>query len=203
MSVNTKLKILKIAAREFAQNGYRKTTIRDVCIKAGVNVAAVNYHFSGKAELYRQTVDWLIEASGPGKNVIFDDGESPEQNIRSWVAYCISKHAAGMGWHGEMILHIVFHEMQSPSENYNYLYQSRMLPDLITLSGYINVGYGGKLNSTDEKLKVFSLIGRVVFYILHRNLIARYSGKKFVDNARENIIDNIVQETVRDFIYHK
>jgi hypothetical protein len=203
MSVNTKLKILKIAAREFAQNGYRKTTIRDVCIKAGVNVAAVNYHFSGKAELYRQTVDWLIEASGPGKNVIFDDGESPEQNIRSWVAYCISKHAAGMGWHGEMILHIVFHEMQSPSENYNYLYQSRMLPDLIKLSGYLNAGHGGKLTPTEEKLKVFSLIGRVGFYILHRNLIARYSGKMFVDDERKNIIDNIVQETVRDFIYHK
>ena len=43
---------MEAAAREFAEKGYDDATVRDVCRRAKANVAAVNYHFGGKAALH-------------------------------------------------------------------------------------------------------------------------------------------------------
>lgn len=199
MAVNTKPKILKVAAREFAENGYRKTTVRTICQKAGVNVAAVNYHFAGKAELYKQTVDWLIDSSGTADTELFHDDNSLEENIRSWVSCCIREKSADKSWYWEMALKIVYHEMQGPSENYDHIYKTRMEPDLKKLAEYICAGYENKLSETELKIKVFSLVGRTLFYIFHINTIKRYGGIDFMDKERDNIIDTVVRETIKDF----
>jgi len=49
-------RILQAAGPIFADRGYKASTVRDICAAAGVNLAAVNYHFGGKEALYRETV---------------------------------------------------------------------------------------------------------------------------------------------------
>ena len=44
----TREKLLDVAGRIFADRGYRAATIREICLAAGANVAAVNYHFGDK-----------------------------------------------------------------------------------------------------------------------------------------------------------
>lgn len=48
----TRNRLLKAAAEIFAEKGFRETTIADICAKAQANVAAVNYHFRSKENLY-------------------------------------------------------------------------------------------------------------------------------------------------------
>lgn len=48
--------ILDVAERQFAENGVAGTTVRSITQEAGVNVAAVNYYFRSKEELYREVV---------------------------------------------------------------------------------------------------------------------------------------------------
>lgn len=50
----TREKLLEAAADVFAEKGYRETTVADVCGRAGVNIAAVNYHFGSKEALYQE-----------------------------------------------------------------------------------------------------------------------------------------------------
>jgi AcrR family transcriptional regulator len=50
----TMQRILDSAERLFAENGYRGTSLRMITGDAGVNLAAVNYHFGSKEELVRQ-----------------------------------------------------------------------------------------------------------------------------------------------------
>lgn len=50
----TRRRLIDAAAECFAERGFRATTIRDVCARAGANIAAVNYHFAGKLALYRE-----------------------------------------------------------------------------------------------------------------------------------------------------
>jgi AcrR family transcriptional regulator len=38
-------RLLSAAGREFAERGYEAATVRDICLAAGVNLAAVNYYF--------------------------------------------------------------------------------------------------------------------------------------------------------------
>jgi AcrR family transcriptional regulator len=50
---NTKDRILDAAERLFAERGYDGTSLRAITGEAGVNLAAVNYHFSSKETLLR------------------------------------------------------------------------------------------------------------------------------------------------------
>ncbi len=50
----TRERILKAACEVFAERGYRGAKVADICRRAGVNIASVNYYFGGKASLYTE-----------------------------------------------------------------------------------------------------------------------------------------------------
>lgn len=52
----TKTRILHTAGPIFADKGYKASTVRDICETAEVNLAAVNYYFGDKQQLYIETV---------------------------------------------------------------------------------------------------------------------------------------------------
>lgn len=53
----TRERVLRVAARLFAAQGFSRVTVRDICAEAGANVAAVNYHFGDKQRLYNEVLD--------------------------------------------------------------------------------------------------------------------------------------------------
>jgi TetR/AcrR family transcriptional regulator, regulator of cefoperazone and chloramphenicol sensitivity len=57
----TRDRLLRTAARQFAERGFRKVTVRDICRAARANVAAVNYHFGDKLGLYREVLQLAID----------------------------------------------------------------------------------------------------------------------------------------------
>ena len=48
----------------FAERGVAATSIRELAQEAGVNVAAVNYHFGDKETLYLETLRFCYRACG-------------------------------------------------------------------------------------------------------------------------------------------
>ena len=58
----TRERLLRTAARLFADRGFKKVTVRDICRTARANVAAVNYHFGDKLGLYREVLQLAAEA---------------------------------------------------------------------------------------------------------------------------------------------
>lgn len=58
MSENeTKTKILEVATELFSRHGFEGASIREIAREAGVNLAAVNYHFQNKLSLYYKVMD--------------------------------------------------------------------------------------------------------------------------------------------------
>ena len=62
-SVDTRERILDSAEHLFMAHGYDGTSMRQITGEAGVNLAAVNYHFGSKEslmqEVFRRRLDWL------------------------------------------------------------------------------------------------------------------------------------------------
>jgi AcrR family transcriptional regulator len=58
----TRNKIIKAAARIFAEDGYDGASIRSIVAKADVNQAAINYHFGSKEGLYRAVLQMALKA---------------------------------------------------------------------------------------------------------------------------------------------
>jgi len=54
---NTRERILKAAERIYAASGFHGMSLRDVTLLAGVNLAAVNYHFGSKDKLIHALAD--------------------------------------------------------------------------------------------------------------------------------------------------
>jgi len=53
----TRARLLDAALAVFAENGFHKASVRDICSRAQANTAAINYHFGDKAQLYRQVFE--------------------------------------------------------------------------------------------------------------------------------------------------
>jgi AcrR family transcriptional regulator len=58
----TRERLLRTAERLFADRGFKRVTVREICRNARANVAAVNYHFGNKLGLYREVVQVAIDA---------------------------------------------------------------------------------------------------------------------------------------------
>src|SRR5689334_13618976 len=56
MAQATKERVLVAATSLFAERGFHRTTVRDIAARAGVNVAAGNYHFGSKKRLYLEVL---------------------------------------------------------------------------------------------------------------------------------------------------
>ncbi len=63
--LKTQEKILDAAEHLFAEHGFNSTSLRTITSKAGVNLAAVNYHFGDKKTLVRSVLDRYLEAFMP------------------------------------------------------------------------------------------------------------------------------------------
>lgn len=57
----TQIEIIKAAEVEFAQHGFAGASVREITKRAKVNIAAINYHFGGKRELFKAMVRYRIE----------------------------------------------------------------------------------------------------------------------------------------------
>lgn len=57
----TRLAILRAAERLFAERGFAGASLRGIVAEAGVNLAAVNYHFGSKEGLIRAVFAWRLE----------------------------------------------------------------------------------------------------------------------------------------------
>ena len=64
-NIDTRERILDAAERLFMAHGYDGTSMRQITGEAGVNLAAVNYHFGSKEmlmkEVFRRRLGWLNE----------------------------------------------------------------------------------------------------------------------------------------------
>ena len=95
--LETRDRLLTVAARLFAERGFSKVTVRDICRTAQANVAAVNYHFGGKTGLYEQVLRSAIDIMQGTTEAAREAGakRTPEAQLEAYVAVFLERAAKG------------------------------------------------------------------------------------------------------------
>ncbi|MEJ1959164.1 MAG: TetR/AcrR family transcriptional regulator [Nitrosomonadales bacterium] len=73
---DTRERILDAAERLFMEQGYEATSTRGVTSKAGVNLAAVNYHFGSKEALMQAVLQRRLEGINRERLRLLDEAEA-------------------------------------------------------------------------------------------------------------------------------
>jgi TetR/AcrR family transcriptional regulator, regulator of cefoperazone and chloramphenicol sensitivity len=112
----TRLRLLSAATRLFAERGFAKVTVRDICAAAGANVAAVNYHFRGKLGLYQEVLDVAMRTMQETTKAAYEGGKgkTPEQQLAVYVRVFLQRVVGGRhddGW----IHQLMMQELSDPT----------------------------------------------------------------------------------------
>jgi AcrR family transcriptional regulator len=132
----TRERILEAATGLFAELGFRRVTVRAICRTAGVNVAAVNYHFGDKVGLYREVVGAAIDAMRRTTEDARREGEGrpAEEKLRVFLRTLVRRLLASGH---PRIQRLVQREMSEPSGLLDRIVAEGVRPRLEYLSGVV------------------------------------------------------------------
>jgi TetR/AcrR family transcriptional regulator, regulator of cefoperazone and chloramphenicol sensitivity len=91
--VRTRDRLIEVAAERFADDGFKKVTVREICARARANVAAINYHFGGKDGLYRAVIQRAIHVMRETNDLSIEAGRGtpPEARLRAYIHVFLSR----------------------------------------------------------------------------------------------------------------
>jgi TetR/AcrR family transcriptional regulator, regulator of cefoperazone and chloramphenicol sensitivity len=188
---DTRAKLLEAAAEVFAEIGYHRATVRNICARAGVNGALVNYHFGDKLELYAQTLERLVSVARlDAVRAALNQNAPPETILREAIRARLRGVAAGdqSGW----LFRILAHELAQPTPAMIRVVKSVLRP--LYNQVYENVGALIGLPAADEqtRLCVHSIMGQVITYVLARPILAHlWPDMKMTPENLDRIADHI------------
>ena len=111
----TRERLLKAAAQLFADRGFKKVTVREICRAARANVAAVNYHFGDKSGLYREVLQLAIETMRSTNDAARQAGQGLAADARLRHYISVSLCRAMRSGHASWISRLINREMSDPT----------------------------------------------------------------------------------------
>lgn len=166
-------RLLEAAGEVFAEKGFAKATVREICDRAGANVAAINYYFRDKEGLYREAIQHWSEISRKNYPPDLGLGANPTAAerlgafIRSFLFRILDKSRPG--WHGKLLAR----EMVEPTDTLDELVESAYRPMNERLRQIVRQLGGGRLNKTEVRLCARSILGQCLYYGHARPVIVR------------------------------
>ena len=174
----TRRQLLEAAGEVFAASGFRNATVREICRRAGANVAAINYHFGDKEKLYAEVLRYAHSKAMEKHPLLPDVGPdaTPEKKLRAFVHSLLLRifDQGPAAWHGKLMSR----EMIEPSAALDSLVEERMRP----MAGQLWQIVAEILDRppNDERVRhcAFSVVSQCVFYHHCRPVVSRLFPKQ-------------------------
>ena len=134
--LETRQRLIEVAARLFAERGFSKVTVREICRSARANVAAINYHFGGKKGLYDEIVRSAITTMHGTTEAIQKAGEGKpaEEQLRIFVHIFLTRVVqARDGW----IHQLMARELSDPTPALDLVVKQVIRPRIAYLASVI------------------------------------------------------------------
>lgn len=187
----TRDKLIEAAGQVFAERGYRAATIREICRRAGANVAAVNYTFGDKMGLYTEVLRHSVRAAKTAAlNAALDTSLSPEETIRGVIRARLMSLCgqARPDWH----IRLVMHEFSQPTPAMGRVVDEGMRPVYDRVRKAVGAVIGLPPDHETTRLSVNSIVGQILFYTFSRPVLSHLQPElKLTPEQLERIASHI------------
>jgi len=124
----TRNRILPAACAVFAEKGYHDTTVEEICRRAKSNIAAINYHFGSKDQLYarvwRKAFNEVMNAYPPEGGL--GPEAAPEERLRGTIRSLVGEAVdlGRIGHAGRLLLQ----ELVNPTDVIRHVKRDALQP---------------------------------------------------------------------------
>lgn len=187
----TEVRILETAGHVFSETGFQAAKVRDICARAGVNLAAVNYHFGDKLGLYNEVLRYA--ACAAGNAATFDPvlpGRTPEAKLRAFVLGLL-RHMYGEdrpAWP----VRLMTHELAQPTPSFDGVVDQIMRPRHNAIRALVAGVIGRPADDRQTRLCAQSIMGQIILYAHGREVLKRlWPDFQFTPQTLEEIAGHI------------
>jgi AcrR family transcriptional regulator len=175
MTDPTQQRLLEAAELVFAEKGFKAASIREICKKAGANIAAINYYFGDKERLYNETVKYAHRSCIEGAPFPeWTPDTSPVQKLRDFIRVMATRMLAPQS---AASLQLFMREMAQPTAACVEFVQDYIQPLAQKLRGILTELMP---DATEQQrfLVAFSIVGQIHFYRNHRAVASLLVGEE-------------------------
>jgi AcrR family transcriptional regulator len=192
-SEQTRTRLIDAAGEMFAELGFHHTTVRQICQRAGANIAAVNYHFRDKTGLYTEVVRQSMRAAKlDAVRAAFDQNLPPEQILRAVIKTRLeSLRSLDLGdWH----FRIFAHELAKPTPAMNVVVNEAIRPLYSRMCSLIGRMLVLPPDHEKTRLCAHSIIGQILFYAFTGPVISRLAPEMKMSAKQMDHVANHIAE---------
>ncbi len=164
--------------------------MRQITQAAGVNLAAINYHFRDKQELYVQVLIHAHQASAKMNeaNITGTPEERLEAFIHKFLGYLLDPERPD--WHGQLLAR----EMAQPSRALDRLVEESIKPVKGRIYAIVRDILGESVPPSSRHRACFSIIGQCLYYVHCQEMIVRlFPSERGVPRDIEALAEHIFQ----------
>jgi len=179
---------IKLAALQlFGDKGFKATTIRDICTKADISLALVNYHFRNKQNLYEELTLGIVHTAfeeNPISNYVSPD-MSPDERLRNIIRLLLHRLLGknGLG-KNPYAVKLIARELTNPSRIMDVIYSDYILKMIELMISAVKELIGEEVADKDMMRFVSSIAGQCLHPLLAKEILAK-SGLTVSENDEE------------------
>ena len=162
---DTRQKLINCAGEVFSAKGFETTTVREVCQAAGVNIAAIHYHFGDKERLYLECVKHAHCQHGM---IDFDwpNGTSSQEKLTTMVTHMLTMMLATdqPAWQIELMMR----ELARPTAACRVLVEEFISPVFTQLLAIVSEMLPAETPLLARQQTAFSVVAQCLLYRYHR-----------------------------------
>lgn len=194
---DTRVRLLEAAGEVFAERGFHGVQIRDICARAGANIAAVNYHFKGKEGLYREVLKYAHHCAMAVEElqVAIPADASAEQKLGVFVHTFFRSMLSGgrPSWNGKLLAR----EMIEPSAALDDLVMSEITPKFAMLRSITAELLEVAIEHPAVRWFGASVISQCLFWEHNKPVIQRlYPDLSYSDDQIRFIAEHVVRTCI-------
>ena len=185
----TRLALIRAALTQFGRVGYDGATTRDIAAEAKANIGSIAYHFGGKEGLHeacaRHIVDTMQELARPVLTALPDAGSLQPDQAEALLRLALERMAGFVIGQPEAgaIVSFILRELDRPTAALDTVYTGVFEPVHRRFCEVWAAATGEDAESDATKIRVFTLIGQVVYFRIGREAVRRRMGWERVGEA--------------------